>query len=389
LGGLKGKIGLLAASFVMMSYAAATPILANVAKSFPEASKLSIQMLTTMPCLVEIVISICMQWLTPHISKKRLIIISGIINLFAGILLYFYHPTIISMIVISGTLGIVNGVGVPCVPGLICDTYNERESGILLGMQGGFISGGAMVFMWISGQLSVKEWKNAYLVFLLMIPAILAEILLLPEGKLDPKKSRTEKRDKIPSSIWIYTALLLIFNTLIYAFNTNISMLVDVRGFGGSLETSYVTTFYGLAGLAAGCSVGFIIPKLRQQTYSLAVVLSVVGTLICYFSPSLLLLRAGGVFCGLGFTTMVPAANYFASMESTDYNRMFCVAMINTGCNCGIFLSPVVFGALHVTTEKTFLGAAVGLAILLIPTIALSALYIKNDSKSQTKKAAV
>ena len=184
-------------------------------------------------------------------------------------------------------------------------TRNIVLEAILDAVDQGLIKGtSGNIAMWISGQLSVKEWKNAYLVFLLMIPAILAEILLLPEGKLDPKKSRTEKRDKIPSSIWIYTALLLIFNTLIYAFNTNISMLVDVRGFGGSLETSYVTTFYGLAGLAAGCSVGFIIPKLRQQTYSLAVVLSVVGTLICYFSPSLLLLRAGGVFCGLGFTTM-------------------------------------------------------------------------------------
>jgi len=366
---VKGKIGLLATSSVMMSYMAVSAILSAVSKSFPEASVTLIQMITTGSCIVTTIVSVLMQKITPYVSKKRLIIAASVIHVFVGMSIYFFHPTVVSMVVMSALLGIVSGVCIPCVPGLIHDTYDEKEGGILLGLQGGFISGGAMLFIWLGGQLGKNDWKNCYLVYLLTIPIIIIEILTLPEGKLAPKKQKTEKRDKIPMSVWIFTMTQVLFNMFIYVYASNISMLVDFRKIGGTLEASYASALYNLAGMAAGCLVGYIIPKLRQQIFSLAVALGIAGMFLCFLSRGFVGICLGSALCGMSFTIFVPAANYYASMDSTDYNRMICLAIINTGSSAGHFISPVFTGALGLSVVNSFWGAGVGMSALLVITL--------------------
>ena len=89
---LKGKIGLMAASLPMMSFLAPSSTLARVAESYPDASLQLVQMLTTVPNVISVIVSILLGFLTPYVYKKYLILISGLIYPVTGTLIFFFHP---------------------------------------------------------------------------------------------------------------------------------------------------------------------------------------------------------------------------------------------------------------------------------------------------------
>lgn len=363
----KGKIGLMAASLPMLCYLAPTSILAQVTEAFPDTSLQMIQMLTTVPNILCIISSILVSKFTPYMYKRHLILMSGLLYPLCGTVIFLFHPNVFVMVFFTALLGIGSGIRVTCIPALIYDCYNEKESGQLIGLQAGFISGGAMLFIWIGGQFARNDWEYCYLTYPLILAILILEFFLLPKGKLSQRKEKTEQKERIPNIILFYSAFVFLYGILIYTYNTNISLLVDVRSLGGTVEASYASICYNLAGMAAGCITGLIITKIKEHTFSIGLLAGSLGMLLCYIGSSFVLLCLGGALCGISFSTLVPAGNYFASVKSTDYNRTFCIALFNSGNNLGQFFSPVFFGSAMAafSIEQRFWVAGVGLAILL------------------------
>lgn len=365
---LKGKIGLMAASLPMMSFLAPSSILARVAESYPDASLQLVQMLTTVPNVISVIVSILIGFLTPYVYKKYLILISGLIYPVTGTLIFFFHPNVMTMVVLTALMGIGSGIRITCIPALICDCYNEKESGQLIGMQAGFISGGAMLFIWIGGQLARNNWEYCYLGYLFIFILLIVELFCLPKGKLDRKKETHEQKAAIPKSILFFTVTTFAFCIFIYVFNSNVSLLVDMRSMGGTVETSYASMCYNLAGMVAGCITGFVITKVKEHIFSCGIFLGLMGSLLCFIAPNLGILCIGGILCGAAFAVVVPAGNYFASINSADYNRTFCISLFNAGSALGQFFSPLFFGATmgSAPIDLRFAAAASGLFVLLI-----------------------
>lgn len=365
---LKGKIGLMAASLPMMCFLAPSSILAGVAESFPDTSLQLVQMLTTVPNLISVIVSVLISFVTPYAYKRYLILISGFIYPVIGTLIFFFHPNVMSMVVLTALMGIASGVRITCIPALIHDCFNEKESGQLLGMQAGFISGGAMLFIWIGGQLARNNWEYCYLVYLTIFLLLIVEFFCLPKGKLDMKKESQEQKDVVPKSILFYTITTFIFCIFIYVFNSNVSLLVQMRSMGGTVEASYGSMCYNLAGMVAGCVTGFVIIRVKEHIFSCGIFLGGLGSFLCFIAPNLSILCIGGILCGAAFAIVVPAGNYFASKNSTDYNRAFCIAFFNAGSALGQFSSPIFFGSTMGTApiDRRFLMSSIGLLLLFI-----------------------
>lgn len=372
MGTLKGKAGLMTASLMMMSFLAPTSILARIAEAFPETPLQIVQLLTVIPNVISVISSILAGKLTSRFYKRHLILISGLFCPAAGLFIFFFHPSVYIMVFFTALMGISCGIRITCVPALICDCYNEKESSRLIGMQAGFISAGAMLFIWIGGQLSKEHWEYCYLSYLLVLLLLIIEFFCLPKGRLDRKKENNKVKDPIPKSILFYTFIAFFFGIFIFTFNSNISMVIDIRQLGGTVEASYVSMLYNLAGAAAGCITGFVILKFREHTFTWGLLLGILGMTLCFLGIQFVPLCIGGILCGAAFSVVIPVGNYFASVNSSDYNRAFCIAFFNAGSAMGQFASPLFFGSVlgMLSIEQRFLGSAAGLTILILVTIA-------------------
>ena len=93
-----GKIGLMTASLSMMSYTAIASVIAQIAEHFSDTPTQIVQLLTSVPGIVSVCISVAVGFITPYVYKKYLLLIAAIIYPVVGAILYFYHPNITTML---------------------------------------------------------------------------------------------------------------------------------------------------------------------------------------------------------------------------------------------------------------------------------------------------
>lgn len=365
---MTGKIGLMASSFLMMSFLVPTSVLADIAAAFPDVSLETVQMITSVPSLVGVISALLVGKLTPYFYKRHLIIAATLFFLVGGILPAFFHQTVWHILFGAGLLGIGLGIMLTCVVALICECYDERESGVLIGFQAAFISGGGMVFAWLGGQLGKERWENAFFAYVPVVLILVINLLWLPHGKLEAKKDNSGKKERVPPQVWFYALVGFLFCLFIMVYNSNISMLVGIREFGGSVEASYASMCYTFAGMIAGCVSGYLIPKLKEYTFVLSAFLAAVGMLLAFFSGSLLMLCAGGLFCGAAFSTFNPAGNYFAAQKAGQNNRSFCIAVFTSLCSLGQAVSPIVIAWIMkpLPITQRFLGTTVAFVLITV-----------------------
>ncbi len=371
----KGKIGLMTAALPILSYTACTSILARIAEAYPTAPIQLVQMLASIAGIVIVFSSIMVGWFTPYFTKRSLILITGLIYPISGLIIYFYHPNVYVIAIFTALLGIASGARATCVAALICDCYDESESARLLGLQGAFISVGAMFFVWLGSQLAREYWERCYLVYLLVFLLLIIEFFCLPKGKLDKKKEKKQKKDAVPGKVWFCAFILLAQAFMIAVFLSNISMLIELRQLGSTVLAGYTNTIYNFAGMFAGIITGRIVLKTKESIFPVGLLSGVLGMLFCYFGNHLILLFLGGALVGCCFSILTPAANHFASIYASDYNRSLCIALVNAGNSLGLFASPLLYGIalknipLETRIPLVFLISAIGLLILTVFSI--------------------
>ena len=386
---LKGKIGLMASSFLMMSFLAPTSVLADIAMAFPDVSLQTVQMITSIPCLLGVISALLVGKMTPYFYKRHLIISATLFYLLGGALPAFFHQTIWHILFGAGLLGIGLGIMLTCVAALICECCDERESGVLIGFQAAFISGGGMVFTWLGGQLGKTQWENAFFAYVLAILILVIDILWLPLGKLEVKKDTSGKKERVPLRVWFYALAGFLVYLFITVYNSNISMLVGIREFGGSVEASYASMCYTFAGMIAGCVSGYLIPKLKEYTFVLSTLMAAVGMLLAFLSGHLLVLCAGGLFCGAAFSSFTPAGNYFAAQKAEQNNRSFCIAIFTSISNLGQAVSPLMIAWIMkpLSISQRFLGMMA--AFVLITVLVLFGIRSKGSVLKRDCNASV
>lgn len=362
---MRGKIGLMAASFLMMSFLVPNSVLARIAEDFSDVPLQTVQMITTMPSLIGIVTALLVGKVTPYVYKRYLIIGGTLFYLVGGLFPYFFHQKVGLILLGAGFLGIGLGIMLTCVASLICDCYDEKESSALMGIQAAFISGGGMVFIWLGGLLGKEHWEQSFLAYLLVIVVLVIEIICLPKGKLEIKKSGQET-GRIPGNVWFYAILGFLVYVFINVYNSNVSMLVEQRSFGGPVEASYASMCYTFAGMIAGCFTGMIISRIKERVFIMSVLLALAGLLLSFLGGKLWLLCLGGMLCGAAFSTFTPAGNFYAAQSGGEQSRSICIAIFSSVSNFGQAVSPVLVGLLMrpLTIEQRFLGAAAAFVVI-------------------------
>lgn len=343
----KIKIGILVTCTCSLCYMAFSPIIASMAAAFPDAGISLVQMVMTLPSFMFIVFSPLAGKLTQRIRKKTLVTASLLMYLLGGLFPFFFHSNIWLVLMGSVVIGSGSGLLMPVINAIICDCFNEEDRAQLMGLNATFVAIGAMLFIFVGGQLVslLGDWFYCYLSFLLLIPVLAVALLCLPDsGPAQQKEESGSGFEMNPYVAFIFVIGFLYF-VMQNAFNTNSSLFISETGIGGPEAAGLATMCNTLGGIAGGAVFGLLVKKAKDQAQTVALALAGAGFLLAFFVRSLVPVLAGGALVGAAFAFYNAVGTYLLSKYLRPQNNAFTVSVYMAVINVGAALSPVVVNA--------------------------------------------
>ncbi|WP_028235756.1 MFS transporter [Pseudobutyrivibrio sp. MD2005] len=344
----KTTIGILSLCAVGLSYMALSPIIASISAAFPEANVTLAQLVLTLPSFLFIVCSPLSGIAMSFINKKAIALFSLACYFVGGLFPFFFYSNIYWLLAGSAIIGVGTGFLMPLINGFIVQYFDKNERAMLMGLNATFTALGALLFIFIAGQLSRFGWRYSYLVFTLVALIIVIAMICLPKGA--PEKSDETEKGGSAFEMNPYIFGLFIIGIIYFimqnSFNTNSSAYVqEIVGAGASVA-SLVTMVNTVGGIIGGMTFKSVVGRFGKQVETVTLVVVAIGFFLAYFAKSLSLIAIGSFFIGYGFAVMNAAGSYLLSLNTRPETNAFTVSIYLALINLGASLSPIVINSL-------------------------------------------
>lgn len=369
-----------------MAAATITPSLAGIAAHFgdtPHAGMLT-RLVLTLPALF-IVLAAPWAGRACDRSGRKPVLLAGLALYVVAGSAGAVAPSLYVLLASRAVLG----MGIACLmtatTTMIADSTRGREQARLLGLQGAFMAGGGVLFVFAGGLAAELHWRVAFGVYLLAL-LLLPAILRLPETR-----AKKALGDDTPArtSIWhllreVGTIYLLAFSgmALFYLIPVYMPFLLSER-FGAT--AGWVGAFVAFANLAAmvsGTQFGRVrahLPALAMVALTAALLGS--GYLVVAVSHSLLPFLLGLVIAGAGLGFMVPNLNHWAVQKTAVDQRGRALGGLTTAFFLGQFASPLLAQPVAGKWGNGPLYAAAG-AVLCVGALLAALVVVRSRSRS-------
>ncbi len=212
------------------------------------------------------------------------------------------------------------------------------------------------------GYLVTISWHAAFVIYFLVIPALILFTLFVPlkkESGQAVQNDSTQKQSVNGKVILIAVVMFFIFMFYLPMSYKLPNMIIE-NGIGTSSTAAMVAGFSTLVGIPIGASFGFFFKKLRDKIFPIGFLLVTLGFFLTAISHNLFTLLLSMVISGIGFGFAVPYMynwlGWAAPQNSVNLATTIVLVMVNVGC----FLSPSIMGLL-----SNFLGTAASNTLLI------------------------
>ena len=380
--------GLLIMSLTMSCNSSLSPILAEVGKSFPEASDSAIQIVLTLINLTTLPMMFIEPLLEPKITKRNIAVIGTVLMLIGGFMPQFLNSQLWMLYAASVVIGAGLSLVVVVSSSLISDYFTGIDKSRMMGFQSIFVSiGGAIIAKGSGLFTAMAGWHRGYLVFLICIPIIIIVLLTVPKGEVVQQTEKTKAG--ISGSMVYFGVLCLITGIFVATFNTNIAMYIDRNGIGDASTAGTVSSIMQVVGIIGGLVLGNTVKIFKRFTIGAAIILMAIGTAMVGFSTSLPVICVGAVIVGFGFAIRNPGAVTFAANMVPAAQASLAIAIVSATYNVGNFISAYIVNAMASVMgddiANRFIISAVALLVIGIiacvkaPTTDAQALDSQND----------
>ena len=204
------KISILSISLLtVMSSAAISPALAEIAKAFKGTDPTLIKLVLTLPSLLIIPFSLIGGWLATRMKKKTVLLL-GLVIYFLGGVGGGFAKSIVQLLIIRGIFGIGVGLIIPLSMSLIADYFQQEERAKLTGLSGSVSHFGGVLFLLLSGWLACLNWRYAFAVYGLSLFIIFIIIFWLPEQ--ESKGTTGIAKSKLPFNVFVCSLISIMFD---------------------------------------------------------------------------------------------------------------------------------------------------------------------------------
>ncbi|SHH96513.1 MFS transporter [Desulfosporosinus lacus] len=356
--------------FIAMGIGTITPAIASIGGAFPNISFSTLLLVSTIPALVSIPVSILGGSVAGKSVKYRtLVLFASLVFSIAGAIPYFLHD-FTHILLARGLFGLGLGLIMPLNSALIFNLVPPDKQASVMGTNSVVMNIGGIVLQLLGGVLASVNWNYSFLAHALGIITFFIVLIYLPEPQKAETPLGTEAvKLKMPTSVIGWSIVFGIITILDYPSLTNMSsVLLTIKA--NAAVAGVVLMFMTVGGMAAGAVFGKVFQKLGRQTLNLGLVFFIVSQIIFSFSQSVTLFIIGEVCLGIGLTFSMSSIYMLAGSSIHPSQTPMAMSIIVSGMSLGGFLSGYFYAAimepLHITTLRFqyYFGTAGYLAIL-------------------------
>ncbi len=336
---------------------AISPILGDLAKIFPTATELEIQLLTSLPSLLIIPFVLLAGKLSEG-SEPLPILFVGLAIFFLSGVVCLFSKSIGMLIFMSCVLGMGAGMMIPFSTGLVVNYFTGDFRVRQLGYSSAINNLTLVVATALTGYLAEVDWHLPFLVYLLpglsfVLVFALRRVPIPPEPceSLQLQNTRTDYR-KLAGLMLLY--LFITYAVLVITYD--LPFLVEHNHLPSSLSGWLISLFF-LAIMAPGFVLNPIIRRLRSLTNLLSLVLVALGLICIGFFHAKGMLVLGVLLSGLGYGVMQPIIYDKAATIAPPRSATWALACVMAMNYLAVMICPFLLSLARVlfkTTNESF-----------------------------------
>lgn len=351
-------------------------LLADMQKTFPNASVVSIQNVYSTIMIVELFTNLTVGWFASKLSKRQIVIMFQGGTVLGGLIAFFFGKSLAVLYTSSVIIGFSAAIISTISKSIITENYTDtNEAAKVMGAQQMIQAIGTILLNLLTGVLALHGWRYGYLSFLFGFISLLSGIFLLPDG---PKEQRKVLSDGRKVKMWnkhlIHNVIVtLVFVMLHMTYSYNISYLVEENGFGNVAVASYLSSIQQIMLFIAAILLSKVVAKLKKWTLSVCFGLETLGFAIIAFSNNIWLTIFGIIISSFAQGVFAPKVYLDVARQSDSSVVTASMAMVNAGASLGVYLVPYLITAPSVIfgngANARFITAMIGLVVLFVVEI--------------------
>ncbi len=363
-------------------------ILGMLHEAYPDISVTSLQIILSIPPLMSIPGTLISGFLSSYIHNKYIAEFAlGIIFVGGMIPVVVPDPTIESLYICGICIGIGQGFLHPLANAIICQRWSDDiERSKVLGFKQAFNYIGEILVTLSIGFLALWQWRNAFFVYLGIIPVFIVTALFLPKDKLDAKlvskKNHFEGLKELITPKIIY--LLVLFSVaamLLYGYYTNIALLVQERQLGNTADIAAVSSTVSIVSCILGIAYGIVSKTLKRFTLMTGFIILSAGMIIVALANNMVIVFLGAVLIGFGCGIQQISTIFYISKVASPRVVTLAISLALCGISLGYSCAPMVLGQIQIIIsgqQSAMVGLMVaggGYAILAVIEFVRSGLF--------------
>lgn len=380
---IKALVGVYSCALALMGLIVPVSVLANIAQAFPEAPITTIQLIVTLPSLVAIPTGIIVSKLASRVYKRYSALFFTALYIFAGTMPVWLHGQVEHLLISSALVGVSMGGLQNAMTTIIPDYFEGEARGTVLGLLSTFVCLGGSIYTAAASAFGAEDWTHAFYAYGIIGIFLIVEFIFLPKGKLEPK-TEGGQHVRVPKEVIVLCILGFLLYTFCQLFNSNESLLVAERGFGGVAESGMGSSAYSISGIFAGIIVAPLMKIFKKHAPTTCFVMALAGLVVYALCGNVAMLCAGGFLIGLAYQTFTPFGGMGAANFSDAAGMAFNMALVNASMSLGQALSPYTTSFL-----ASFFGGSIttmiwiGVVVILATCVGAYIYFNKNNIVSQ------
>lgn len=382
-------IAVLLLSLVQIETSLVNSALSDIMKAFPGVEPTLVSLISTMPILIMIPMTILSGKMCYYYSKRNIVILGLTLYVIGGVGGAFVNATIYQIIGMRCILGLGAGLVAPLGNAIIADVFEETDRAKMIGWSNSFGSAVAFIMTWIGGALCVINWKYTFLAYLVFGGILILEVFALP--KMEPERnykveeSKNGEQPKIGFSVVVLAGGVLLSLLFGMILMLKLSMYIADNGIGNALTTATAFNFYSLGAIVMGMVFMSIYKTAKRFTPAIGLICMGLTFIIVMNSHSAIGIYLAMFVNGVGGGIFMPYIFTKATMVGGKAQTSFCIGLVMQGLFLGQFLGSFVepalralFGNASIKFLYTF-GAG---AFIVMATISILWAIFKQEKKT-------
>lgn len=320
------------------------PVLADMGRAYPQYPATMIQIVSSLPSMFVALTNLFIPAICRRFPKKYTMAAGCGIAAAFSLLGFFFHGSLPVLYVWSALLGVGTSMACTVAQATVNEMFAPKERVGVYGKMAFTASIGAMSMTFAGGFLVQRGWYFGYLVYLIALFGLSADLLVLPGDTVLYREETSAAGKRAPHNTkkLVFACAAAFFVGYLYnVAAANISMLVAELQYGDSETAGLVSTIMLLVGGLVGLFVNRISARIGYQTMTLGYLSIFVGYLLVFWGGTLPTLFLAAVIFGGAISFVMPFAQLLAA-EADKAGATAGIARTVLFSSVGMLLSPLM-----------------------------------------------